>query len=140
MPANLHRIVWSCSIGTVVLILTATFLGAANDSAKLDWPVFRGNSEQTGIATVQLPDKLDLLWKFSTQDSIEGAAAIADGVVYIGSFDEHLYALDLVSGKEKWKYKAGPIKAAPAVRGGMVYVGNADGVFHCVDAARGEKR
>ena len=27
---------------------------------------------------------------------------------YVGSFDEHLYAIDLLTGKEKWKYKAGP--------------------------------
>jgi eukaryotic-like serine/threonine-protein kinase len=115
-------------------------VSAAGDSAKVDWPVFRGSAEQTGVASAALPDKLDVRWKFSTKDSVEGAAAIVDGVVYIGSFDEYLYALDLVSGKEKWKYKAGPIKASPAVRAGMVYVGNADGMFHCVDAAKGEKR
>jgi outer membrane protein assembly factor BamB len=131
-----------CGLGTCTLafMLGQTFMFATDDSAKADWPVFRGNSEQTGVAAATLPDKLELLWKFSTQDSIEGTPAIAGGVVYIGSFDEYLYALDLASGKEKWKYKAGPIKAAPAVRGGMVYVGNADGMFHCVDAAKGEKR
>ena len=105
-----------------------------------DWAVFRGNAEQTGVAAVTLPDKLEVVWKFSTKDAVEGAPALANGVVYVGSFDEHLYALDLQTGKEKWKYKAGPIKASPAVRAGAVYVGNADGVFHCVDAAKGEKR
>jgi outer membrane protein assembly factor BamB len=135
-----------CGIGILILSLILTWtigsggLCAADDPAQLDWPVFRGNAEQTGVVSAALPDKLDVLWKYSTKDSIEGAAAIVGGVVYIGSFDEYLYALDLASGKEKWKYKAGPIKAAPAVRAGMVYVGNADGVFHCVDAAKGEKR
>jgi outer membrane protein assembly factor BamB len=104
------------------------------------WPIFRGNPRQTGVIEAALPDKLEVLWTFSTKDGIEGAAAIADGVVYIGALDENLYALDLADGKEKWRYKAGPIKAAPAVQGGSVYVGDCDGLFHCVDAAKGEKR
>jgi outer membrane protein assembly factor BamB len=54
--------------------------------------------------------------------------------------DEHLYALDLKTGKEKWNYKGGSFKASPAVRGDAVYVGDSDGVVHCVEAATGKKR
>ncbi len=38
---------------------------------------------------------------------IEGAPAIVGGVVYVASLDKHLYALDLATGKEKWKVKLG---------------------------------
>jgi outer membrane protein assembly factor BamB len=104
-----------------------------------DWPVFRGNARQTGAAAARLPDKLEVLWTFATKESIEGGAAVAGGVVYVGSCDENLYALDLASGAEKWKYKAGPIKAPPAFADGRVFVGDSDGMFHCVDAAKGTK-
>jgi outer membrane protein assembly factor BamB len=104
-----------------------------------DWPTFRGNPQQTGVSPEKLPDKLDVLWKFATKDAIEGTAAIAGGVVYVGSFDEHLYALDLATGKEKWKLKVGPVRAPVSFRDGNVYVGNIDGEFHCVDAV-GKKR
>jgi outer membrane protein assembly factor BamB len=131
---------------TVMLLVGAGVLALARGSAQEakpaadDWPVFRGNPRQTGVAASRLPDKLEVLWTFQAKDDIEGAAAIAAGVVYVGCFGEHLYALDLESGKERWKYKSGPIKAAPAVRDGAVYVGDADGLFHCVDAAKGTKR
>ena len=46
------------------------------------------------------------------KDAIEGTAAIVGDTVYFGSFDQYLYAVSLADGKEKWKYKAGPIKAA----------------------------
>jgi outer membrane protein assembly factor BamB len=105
-----------------------------------DWPIFRGNALQTGVATEKLPAKLDILWKFDTKDAVESTAAIVDGVVYVGSFDEHLYAIDLASGKEKWKLKLGPIKAPVSVKEGTIYVGNADGDFFAIDAAKGEKR
>jgi outer membrane protein assembly factor BamB len=122
-------------------LLTATSLHlAAADDKPADWPVFRGNPLQTGVAVSVLPERLDILWKFKTKDSIEGTAAIVGGTVFVGSMDEHLYALDLATGQMKWSYKMGPVKAAVAVQGDAVYVGNADGIFHCVEAATGKKR
>src|SRR5262249_50195095 len=118
MPAKQRCILYGLGILTWVLLLGQTIgpgrSHAADDSTKLHWPIFRGNAEQTGVASGTLPDKLEVLWKFSTNDSIEGAPAIVGGVVYVGSFDEYLYALDLADGKQKWKYKAGPTKASPA--------------------------
>jgi len=105
-----------------------------------DWPLFRGNALQTGVADLKPSDDLKLRWKFETKDTIEAAAAIVGDTVYIGSMDKHLYAIDLATGKEKWKYKAGPFKAPPSVRDGVVYVGDANGLFHTIDAANGTKK
>jgi outer membrane protein assembly factor BamB len=106
-----------------------------------DWPIFRGNPWQTGVANSSLPDKLAIRWKFKTNDSIEGTAAIVNGIVFFGSMDGNLYALDLASGKEKWRYKAnGPIKGGPSVHADQVFVGDVDGIFHCVDVTNGKKR
>jgi outer membrane protein assembly factor BamB len=122
-------------------------LAAANPQAakvaeagKDAWTVFRGDGPQTGVSASKLPAKLAVLWTFKTEDSIEGAVAVRGGVVYVGSMDEHLYAVDFATGKRKWKYKGGPFKASPAMRDGVVYAGDLDGVLHAVGAARGEKR
>src|SRR5262249_28589839 len=111
------------------------------EKATADWPLFRGNALQTGVAAAKLPEKLKILWKFEAKDGIEGTPAIVDGTVYVGAMfkDEHLYALDLATGKEKWHYKAGGLKAPISVHDGRVYAGNLDGVLHCVDAATGKK-
>jgi outer membrane protein assembly factor BamB len=106
-----------------------------------DWPLFRGNALQTGVTAAKLPDQLEVLWKFETKDGIDAAAAIVGDTVYVGSLDEHLYALDLKTGQMKWKYKAtGGIKAPPSVDGGLVFVGDEDGMFHCLDATTGTKK
>src|SRR5262245_15286760 len=76
----------------------------------LDWPIFRGDPGQRGLAKGKLPGPLEVLWKHSTEDSFEGAVAVHKGMVYAGCLDEHLYALDLAGGKMKWKYKGGPFK------------------------------
>jgi outer membrane protein assembly factor BamB len=123
----------------VCLLLGAAAL-AADTTKETSWPLFRGNPEQTGVARTSLPDTLKVLWQFSAKDGIEGTAAITGGTVFIGSFDKHLYALDLKTGKEKWKYGAGPIKATPGYRDGVVYAGDEDGTLHAVDAATGKRR
>jgi outer membrane protein assembly factor BamB len=115
----------------------------AKESLPDNWPVFRGNALQTGVAGSKLPDDLEIVWKFTAKDGFEGAACIVNGIVYVGCEDGHLYALDLKTGAKKWEYlteKNAPIKAPPSYRGGLVYVGDGDGIFHCVDATTGKKR
>lgn len=104
-----------------------------------DWPLFRGNSLQTGVAQSSLPDKLDIRWKIQLKKGIESTAAIVKDTLYIGCYDDHLHALDLKTGKEKWKTKLGAIKAPPSVHDGKVFVGDEDGMFYCVDAVKGTK-
>lgn len=122
------------------LMLSLGALGIFGVSSFGDWTVFRGNPHQTGVASSELPDKLEILWKFPAK-AFEGTAAIADGVVYVGSEDENAYALSLADGTPKWKYNAGaPIMIGAAVSGGAVYFGDQNGVFHCLDAKTGAKR
>ncbi len=68
---------------------------------------------------------------------------MAKGVVYVGAMDDYLFALDLATGKEKWKYQVDKnvgFKASPSVKGDTVYIGDTDGIFHAIDAANGKKR
>src|SRR6185369_1040867 len=70
---------------------------------KSEWPLFRGDPLQTGVASSTLPDKLEIRWKLQLKKGIESTAAIVKDTVYVGCFDDHLYAIDLMTGKEKWK-------------------------------------
>lgn len=112
---------------------------------RADWPLFRGDATMTGAAgprPAPLPDRLDVRWEFKTGDKrsrgIEGAPAIVGGVAYLATLDKNLYAIDVETGKEKWKTKLGYMKASPAVKDGKVYVGDLEGKFYCVSAADGK--
>ncbi|MDB5311476.1 MAG: afsK 3 [Gemmataceae bacterium] len=107
-------------------------------SSAADWPLFRGNPLMSGVGQGKLPDQLQERWAFKTGDAVEGAPVVAGGVVYAGSVDKHLYAIDLASGKQKWKTRLGPIKASPSVKGDKVFVGDLDGKFYCLTAADGK--
>jgi outer membrane protein assembly factor BamB len=119
--------------------LSAVFaLAVLVTASHADWPVFRGDALMSGVGQAKLPDQLAERWTFKCGDGVEGAPAIVNGVVYLASYDKHLYAVDLATGKQKWKTKLGSFKASPAVRGDRVYVGDLDGKFYCVNAADGK--
>lgn len=104
-----------------------------------DWPVFRGTPEGVGVARAKLPDQLQERWTFKTGNAIEGAVAIVSGVVYVGSADKHVYAIDLKTGQQKWKVPMGSaVTSSPAVRKDRVYVGTTDGKLVCLTAADGK--
>lgn len=105
-----------------------------------DWPVSRGNSAATGVASAKFAGELKVAWEFPTKNAIEGTPAIVNGIVYIGSTDKHVYAVDLVTGKQVWKTLLGsPIKASVGVHKGRLYVGDVDAKFHCLDTKDGKK-
>ncbi|MFD9958659.1 PQQ-binding-like beta-propeller repeat protein [Amycolatopsis sp. NPDC058986] len=80
-------------------------------------------------------------WFFQTGGELYSSPAVDGGVVFVGSTDRSLYAVDLATGTQRWRYIAGgPITSSPAVANGVVYVGCNDGNVHAVDAATGGKR
>lgn len=72
--------------------------------------------------------------------SIRASPAVADGVVYIGSRDGGLYALDASDGRRLWYADHGApwVVASAAVRDDRVWIGSSDGLFvAALDATTG---
>lgn len=82
------------------------------------------------------------LWRHATGgDACSGSClAVANGVVYAGSADGRIYALDAATGSKLWSYATGgAVSSSPAVANGVVYDGALDGRIYALDAATGEK-
>lgn len=102
------------------------------------WPIYRGNNSLNGSSDAIIFDKLNLLWSFETGDKIESSPVIHDGLVFFGSTDGNMYALDL-KGKLKWKYKSEVgIEAHLAVVDNMVIAGSLDGTVYSLDYKSGK--
>jgi len=66
---------------------------------------------------------------------------VSNGVVYIGSYDKNLYAVDAVTGTEKWRFKTGIFYgSSPAVSNGVVYIGCFDFYLFAIDAVLGTEK
>ena len=65
--------------------------------------------------------------------------AVANGIVYFGSGDGNVYAIDATSGSLKWKFQTGNVvHASPAIANNTVYIGSWDTYFYALDAATGK--
>jgi eukaryotic-like serine/threonine-protein kinase len=119
------------------IVLAAAVLAAF--TARADWPMFRGTPDLAGVAPGSLPAEPKLLWTFKTQGPVKSTAAIADGKVFVGSNDRHLYALELATGKLVWAFtNSEAIESAPLVLNGKVYFGANDAHVYAVEAATGK--
>src|SRR5262249_16377623 len=55
-------------------------------------------------------------WAYPTMGIISTSPVVANGIVYVGSWDRSLYALDARSGKQLWSFATGGgISSSPAV-------------------------
>jgi outer membrane protein assembly factor BamB len=102
--------------------------------------MFRGNPARTGVYATDAPRQFNgVKWAFKTDGWVLSSPAVAGGVVYFGSDDGNLYALETSTGATKWKFStSGPVRSSPAVVAGTVYFGSYDGRFYAVDAASGK--
>lgn len=103
-----------------------------------NWTQFHGNQAQNGFVSGDLPDQLSLVWRFKAGDEIKSSPAIADGRVYIGSWDKHVYALDVETGKKAWsEILDDMIEASPTLVDNVVYIGTLAGTLFALDAESG---
>ena len=84
--------------------------------------------------------------RWMRRQGASASPAVADGVVYIGSWDRNMYALDATTGKERLRFQTGDdttiynqvgIASSAAVSNGVVYFGCRDGYFYALTAATG---
>ncbi len=105
---------------------------------------FHGNLAHTGVYESPGPTQPPRLqWAFKTDGPVIGTPAVANGVVFFGSTDGKLYAVDEETGRQKWQYPtlaARPVTSSPAVANGLVYVGGFDGVLYAVNERRLEAK
>jgi outer membrane protein assembly factor BamB len=111
-------------------------------SCQADWVQFRGNPQLTGVTSANPAKTLRVAWTYEAGDAVESSAAIAGGSVYVGAGTGELLAIDMQTGKLRWKYKAGESigESSPAIANGVVYIGDLDGAIHAVNATDGKSR
>jgi alcohol dehydrogenase (cytochrome c) len=95
-------------------------------------------------------DKLRPAFVFQTEvlESMETAPIVVDGIMYITTSYNHVYALDAVTGKEFWHYKhkqgavttycCGPNNRGVAIMGDRLYMGTLDAKLIALDAKTGK--
>jgi outer membrane protein assembly factor BamB/tRNA A-37 threonylcarbamoyl transferase component Bud32 len=85
------------------------------------------------------PDNVVPLWSFKCEDEIRSTPYVSGDRVFVGSYDNNLYAIDLESGAFIWKHATkGGIASSPTVFEGRVYFGSQDARLYAIQADTGQ--
>ena len=72
-----------------------------------DWPTYGHDAQHTFHGRTTLTETtvktLHKAWFFPTGDAVTATPTVVDGVVYVGSWDDYFYAVNLETGSLVWK-------------------------------------
>ena len=143
-PAATDRAVYAVSGGNMYALDAATgrelwVFGAFGPTAVANDVLFTGMGIDCSVRALAAETGLPL-WTFATGGTIHGLTA-AGGVVYAGSDDGYLYAINAATGAEIWSYPAGgAVRSGIAVANGEVYFGSDDQYVYAAHAATGKPK
>jgi serine/threonine protein kinase len=84
-------------------------------------------------------DGITELWSFECEDEIRGSPIVFKDMVYVGCYDNNIYALNAKTGKFNWKFATdGGITGRPAVEDDIVYIGSEDHSLYAITARGGK--
>lgn len=91
-------------------------------------------------------DSGQVVWKIRVDNGIYGSANWAvhpetgDTLLFVGSYDNHMYCLSSKTGENVWSYETGSyINGAPATDGARVVFGGCDEILHVVSIVDGSR-
>ncbi|MCU0492149.1 MAG: PQQ-binding-like beta-propeller repeat protein [Chloroflexaceae bacterium] len=112
---------------------SATASGAAGATASAPeavLPAATASSETT-----------EVVWSFKAEEELRSSPLLSNGMVFIGSYDSNLYALDAGRGEFRWKYATqGGISSSPSMWQDLVFCGSEDGKLYAMEWRRGAVR
>ncbi len=123
--------------GKVMFLSYDGFFYALNQSdGKLVWK-FQTNGESIN----NVKDYFNSSFKPDFWDFYLSSAVVSESLVYFGSSDSTLYALNIESGEKIWNYKTtGSIHSSPAISNNSIIVGSWDSNVYCLDATTGKEK
>jgi outer membrane protein assembly factor BamB len=97
----------------------------------------RSNPYERVLNTTNVTD-IKQLWSFPTEAKIFSSPVVANGMVYVGSYDHKLYTFDAAcrhNCQPLWSFTTGDqINSSPAVANGIVYISSNDYKLYAFDA------
>ena len=98
-------------------------------------------SVQTGTPVTAVPSQVQPIWQFKCEDEIRGKAAVSGNMVYVGAYDNNLYALTNDNGEFVWKFPASDSigGSTPFVYEDNILIGSVDKHLYSVQRRTGRQ-
>jgi parallel beta-helix repeat protein len=86
------------------------------------WTTFKSDVQRSSYTDSPAPESNQIFWKFQTGGPIVSSPAVADGIVYVGSADGYMYAVNATTGKKLWNVWIGSGISSPTITFGKVFI------------------
>jgi hypothetical protein len=110
---------------------------------RTNWSQFQFSPDHVGlnpyenVLNSRTVSSLGLKWSYTTGGFVTSSPTVWNNVVYVGSNDNNIYALNASTGSLLWSYPTrDPVEGSPAVANGVVYAGSNDGTVYALKASR----
>jgi outer membrane protein assembly factor BamB len=139
--AKTGKVVWRKDFGSCIAAGPAVSRGVVVQAVMNPTPCAKGSrSSQPGFVVAMNANSGRQLWRFRT-GVIESSPLVVDNIVYVGSWNHKVYALNLKNGKVRWSYDTGEeIDSSAAYEDGVVYIGANEGHVYALNAWTGALR
>lgn len=118
-----------------VLLLMAVFSVERSSAQQF----CRTSDRQNFTSTKDLSSNAKVKWKYKTGGKVFSSPVLSGDVIFVGSDDKNLYAIDKNSGKEIWKFQtAGEVRSSVGVENNIVFFLSSNGIFYALDASNGK--
>ncbi len=132
------RVVWSRRFKGAIAASPAVAKGVLYESL-LSPPNQPPSSTRGGVVALDVHTGRTI-WTAAIGAS-ESSPLVVGGIVYVGSWNDKVYALDASNGHVRWTYTTGgKVKGAAAYIAGTVYIGSYDGHLYALNARTGRLR
>ena len=79
------------------------------------------------------------IWSFKCEDEVRSSPCLGQGMLYVGVYDNNIYALDARTGKFRWKYPTdGGIASTPCLYEDRLLFGSEDRSVYAVTSHNGK--
>ncbi|MCQ3932140.1 MAG: protein kinase [Chloroflexi bacterium] len=113
-------------------------------------PVVSAGAGGSSQATTALSDEwaeasrnaIDVRWKFKFEEEIRSTPTVHQGLLFVGSYDNNLWALNVENGQLRWKFPTdGGVATTPAIaeEENLVIAGSNDFSVYAVDIRSGRQ-
>jgi outer membrane protein assembly factor BamB len=151
--------------GVVVVTMAGRAAGMSLSSGRVSWgwdkptPLLRGAYGATPLVTAAglvllpsidgslyavdpagPPQNGSSLWSFESNFAIDSSPAEWQGIVVLGSDDQHIYGIDAATGVQLWTVVTGDwVQCSPLVSpAGIAWIGSNDGILYGINATNGD--
>jgi outer membrane protein assembly factor BamB len=98
-----------------------------------------GALSKTATTSIMSAGGIKPIWAFKCEDEVRGTPLVYQGAIFVGCYDNNLYALNAAEGKFQWKYPTdGGVVSRPAAYENSLFFGSEDKRLHVVNSRTGK--